>query len=499
MKQTQKIVAGTVAASLAIGGFALGRMTQSDSVQAEPYTSPVPAMATPSGEQLPSFSSLAPQVSPAVVHIKVVALQRADFQAGPDGPPFGFPPSPFGNPGPGLRSPFPFPFPFPQPEPSPRRGSGSGFIVRNDGLIVTNNHVVENAKDITVVMADETEYKAELVGRDPKTDLAVLKIEPRSELPVVKMGDSDALQIGDWVLAIGNPFGLSNTVTAGIVSAKGRAIGAGPYDNFIQTDASINPGNSGGPLFNQRGEVVGINTAIFSRSGGNIGIGFAAPINQAKALLPELEENGYVTRGWLGVSIQNVTKDLADSLGLSQVRGALVADVVASGPAEKAGIKRGDVIVTYNGKNVEESSDLPTLVASSKVGDSVPVEVSRKGKTRTLEVTIGKLAEERQTLADSSADKSPWGLALRDLRPQERAQAGLKDDEGVLVSSVQPGSPAAEANVQAGDVVLEVNQTPVGSTAALKQAVDKAKKDKPLLLLLRRADGNSQFASLVAR
>ena len=349
-----------------------------------------------------------------------------------------------------------------------------------------------------MVMADETEYKAELVGRDPKTDLAVLKIEPKGNLPVVKMGDSNALRIGDWVLAIGNPFGLSNTVTAGIVSAKGRTIGAGPYDNFIQTDASINPGNSGGPLFNQRGEVVGINTAIFSRSGGNIGIGFATPINQAKALIPELEENGYVTRGWLGISIQNVTKDLADSLGLSDERGALVADVIASGPAEKAGLKRGDVIMSYDGKNVEESSDLPTLVASTKVGNSVPVEVSRKGKTQTIEVTVGKLAEERQAKA-SPVDKSQWGLALRDLRPQERAQAGLKDDEGVLVSGVQPGSPAAEARLEAGDVILEVNQTPVGSTDTLKQEVDKAKEGKPLLLLLRRANGNSQFASLVAK
>lgn len=495
MKQRKKIVAGTVAASLAIGGFIFGRMTQVESVQAGPHTTPTPAIATPS-KDLPSFSTLAPQVAPAVVHIKVVSLERADFQTGPDGPPFGFPPSPFGNPGPRFRA--PFPFPFPQPQPGPRRGSGSGFIVRNDGLIVTNNHVVEDAKDITVVMADETEYKAELVGRDPKTDLAVLKIEPKGELPVVKLGDSDALRIGEWVLAIGNPFGLSNTVTAGIVSAKGRTI-AGPYDNFIQTDASINPGNSGGPLFNQRGEVVGINTAIFSRSGGNIGIGFATPINQAKALIPELEEHGYVTRGWLGVSIQTVTTDLADSLGLGEARGALVADVVASGPADKAGIKRGDVIVAYSGKPVEESSDLPTLVASTRVGNSVPVEVSRRGKTQTIEVTIGELAEERQAQANSSADKGQWGLALRDLRPEERVQADLKDGEGVLVSGVQPGSPAAEANIQAGDVILEVNQTPVGSTAALKQEVDKTKAGEPLLLLLRRADGNSQFASLVAK
>ena len=243
-------VAGTLAVAVAVGGFSLGRLTQLDRVQAEPP--PQSAPASPAG--LPSFASLAPQVSPAVVHIKVVTLERADFQRG-------VPTGPFG--GPRFRS----PFPFPQPDPRPQRGSGSGFIVRQDGLILTNNHVVENAKQITVVLADETEYEAELLGGDAKTDLAVVKIEPAAELPVAQLGDSDALRVGDWVLAIGNPFGLSNTVTAGIVSATGRTIGAGPYDNFIQTDASINPGNSGGPLFNQYGQVVGINTAIFSRSG----------------------------------------------------------------------------------------------------------------------------------------------------------------------------------------------------------------------------------------
>lgn len=492
MKKTNKIFAGSVAASLALGGFTLGRMTQVDMVQAEPFTTPPPAVATPSG--LPSFSRLVPQVSPAVVHIKVVVMERADLQQ--EGPEFGFPPGPFGEQEPRFRS--PFPFPFPQPNPGPQRGSGSGFVVRKDGLILTNNHVVENAKEITVVMADETEYTAELVGRDPKTDLAVLKIKPKADLPVAKMGDSDVLRVGDWVMAIGNPFGLSNTVTAGIVSAKGRTIGAGPYDNFIQTDASINPGNSGGPLFNQQGEVIGINTAIFSRSGGNIGIGFATPINQAKALIPELEEHGYVTRGWLGVSIQNVTKDLADSLGIVDARGALVADTVDNGPAQKSGLQRGDVIMSYNGKAVKESSDLPILVAATKVGSTVPVEVSRKGKSETIEVTIGQMEEERQA-NNLTANKSEWGLALRDLQPEERMQASLKAGEGVLVADVQPGSPAAEARVQAGDVILEVNQNPVGSVEALKKEVDQAKAGKPLLLLLKRPNGASHFASLAAK
>ena len=373
------LVVGTLVAVVAVGGFSLGRLTQLDRAQAEP--SPKSAPATPAG--LPSFASLAPQVSPAVVHIKVVTLERADFQRS-------VPPGPFG--GPRFRS----PFPFPQPEPRPQRGSGSGFIVRQDGLILTNNHVVENAKQITVVLADETEYQAELLGGDAKTDLAVLKIEPAAELSVARLGDSDALRVGDWVLAIGNPFGLSNTVTAGIVSATGRTIGAGPYDNFIQTDASINPGNSGGPLFNQYGQVVGINTAIFSRSGGNIGIGFATPINQAKNLMPELEEHGYVTRGWLGVSIQNLTRDLAASLGMDEAGGALVADVTDDSPARRAGIRRGDVILGYNGREVTTSSDLPILVAETRVGETVPVELSRRGRRETLSVTVGELAEERQ-------------------------------------------------------------------------------------------------------
>ena len=373
------LIVGTLVAAVTVGGFSLGRLTQLDRAQAEPP--PQSAPATSAG--LPSFASLAPQVSPAVVHIKVVALERADFQRGA-------PPGPFW--GPRFRS----PFPFPQPDPRPQRGSGSGFIVRQDGLILTNNHVVENAKQITVVLADETEYQAELLGGDAKTDLAVVKIEPAADLPVARLGDSDALRVGDWVLAIGNPFGLSNTVTAGIVSPTGRTIGAGPYENFIQTDASINPGNSGGPLFNQDGQVVGINTAIFSRSGGNIGIGFATPINQAKDLMPELEEHGYVTRGWLGVSIQNLTRDLAASLGMDAAVGALVADVVDDSPARRAGIRRGDVILGYDGREVTTSSDLPILVAETRVGETVPVELSRRGRRETLSVTIGELAEERQ-------------------------------------------------------------------------------------------------------
>jgi len=493
MNNTKKALAGTLSASLAVGGFMFGRMTQTEHAQAQTDSAPTPAVSTPSGRALPSFATLAAQASPSVVYIKVVAVEKA----GQEGPGFGSPSSPFGE-----NSPFPFRMPFPSPPQGEfkRRGSGSGFVIRNDGIIITNNHVVENAKEILVTLTDKREYNAKVLGRDPKTDLAVIKIDPKGDLPVAKLGDSETLQVGDWVMAIGNPFGLNNTVTAGIVSAKGRSIGAGPYDNFIQTDASINPGNSGGPLFNERGEVVGINSAIFSQSGGNIGIGFAIPINLAKKLVPELEAHGSVTRGWLGVSIQQVTPDLAKSLGLEDARGALVADVTSESPAAKGGVQRGDVIVAYNGTKVAESATLPSLVAETPVGETVPVEVLRSGKSKTLEVKVAKLTDEASANDpdEQGAQKSHWGLALRDLRPEERERAGLKDGEGVLIAGIAPESPAAEANLQVGDVILEVNKAAVGSVADLKKEAAKVEGDKPLLLLLRRADGNL-FASLTAK
>ena len=276
-------------------------------------------------------------------------------------------------------------------------------------------------------------------------------------------------------------------------------IGAGPYDNFIQTDASINPGNSGGPLFNERGEAIGINSAIFSQSGGNIGIGFAIPINLAKSLLPELETKGSVTRGWLGVSIQKITPELAQSLDLDDSHGALVADVTNDGPADKAGIKRGDVIVSYDGKKVSESSALPALVAVSPVGKTVPVEIVHKGKTKTVEVEIAKLQDQAAEADDATPQKGKWGLALREVHPEDRERLGLKKGEGVVVADVQPDSPAAEAGVQPNDVILQVNQTPVSSPADVKEQAAKITGDKPLLLLLRRAEGDSRFAALKAK
>jgi serine protease Do len=434
-------------------------------------------------EALPSFADLAARVSPSVVNIKVTSIAKTDFPDQLFGDNFPFP---------GFR------MAGPQPrQPFKRQGAGSGFILRNDGLILTNNHVVEDGQDITVTLYDKQQYKAKILGRDPKTDLAVIKIDPEASLPVAPLGDSEMLRIGDWVMAIGNPFGLSNTVTTGIVSAKGRMIGAGPYDDFIQTDASINPGNSGGPLFNMSGEVVGINTAIFSQGGGNIGIGFAIPVNLVKNLVPELETKGSVTRGWLGVSLQPVTPGLSRALGLEKARGALVGDVTAQGPAQKAGIKRGDVIIGYDGKEVDESTSLPGLVAGTPVGKTVAVEVIRDGKAKKLNVGIGRL-DDQTAAVNPKQEKAEWGLAMQNIAPEERRQMGLSANEGVLVQAVKPGSPAANAGLQAGDVILQVNQAPVSSVQAVRDQVAKVRADKPLLLLLRRADGSTSFAALSA-
>jgi len=326
----------------------------------------------------------------------------------------------------------------------------------------------------------------------------VLKIDAKADLPVAQLGDSDALKVGEWVVAIGNPFGLDNTVTAGIVSAKGRSIGNGPYDQFIQTDAPINPGNSGGPLFDQRGEVIGINTAIFSQSGGNIGIGFAVPINVAKELVPQLETEGHVTRGWLGVSIQKLTPELAESLGVKETQGALVAEVTPGSPAAKAGFKTGDLITSYDGKKLEEHGGLPSLVAATPVGSSVPVEVLRDGASKTLRVTVAKLADD-EVRESSAPGKARWGLALRALTPEERAERGVEEGQGVLVTAVEPASPADDAGLHAGDIVLQANRKPVDSLEALREAVGKVEEGKHVLLLVRPAEGGDRFAALEAR
>ncbi len=482
MKSKHAIVAtAAMALALAGGGFAIGREGQKVVTPADTNGNTLPALSRSQNGSSPSFADLAARVSPSVVHVKVTSVEKAAF-----------PDQLFGQ-----DSPVPgFQFPVPQqPQEFKRQGTGSGFIISKDGLILTNNHVIDNAQAITVTLGDKQQYKAKVVGRDPKTDLAVIKIEAKESLPTVSLGDSDAARVGDWVMAIGNPFGLTNTVTTGIISAKGRTIGAGPYDNFIQTDAPINPGNSGGPLFNMAGEVVGINTAIFSQSGGNMGIGFAIPVNLVKSLLPQLETKGTVTRGWLGVAVQPVTADLARSFGLDHAQGALVGDVTAQGPAQKAGIKRGDVIVGYDGKKVDDSAMLPMLVASTPVGKTVPVEVIRDGKMTTVNVEIRKL-NDQTAAAQPEAEKSQWGLSLQNIRPEDRRQMGLKGQSGVVVAAVEPASPAADTGIQPGDVILQVNQVPVSSVEAVKSQTAKAAADKPLLLLVRRADGSTMFAAL---
>ncbi|MCW5889192.1 MAG: DegQ family serine endoprotease [bacterium] len=494
------LIAGTAAVALTGAGVLAGCTSRPERSLVAPAHAATAADAAPAPSSPPTrgFSHLVRGASPAVVNIKVTSVVKT---AGPGGMQ-GVPPEWFGEDGPfGPNGPFRG-FGMPRgreraPQEFKRQGSGSGFVISADGVIVTNNHVVEDAKDITVTFADGRELSAKVLGHDPKTDLAVIKVDAH-DLAVARLGDSDEVSVGDWVVAIGNPFGLDNTVTAGIVSAKGRAIGAGPYDDFIQTDAPINPGNSGGPLLDEDGNVIGINTAIFSQNGGSVGIGFAIPINLAKRLVPQLEK-GHVTRGWLGVAIQKITPDLAESLGLENTRGALVAQVTPKSPAAKAGIQAGDVITTFAGKPLKDQSSLPTLVADTPVGATVPVEVVRHGKTQTVEVTIRKLEEEEVAVDTSSPAKGQWGLALRELGPEQRSQRELGGDEGVLVADVAPDSPAAEAGIKPGDVLVEVNRTPVGSVQEARAAVNATAKGKPLLLLVRPQDGSTRFAALAAR
>lgn len=436
--------------------------------------------ATPQG--LPDFVALAKNLRPVVVNISTTQVSEGAQ---------GFA-SPFGE-----EDPFSefwrrfFGTPFPR-GPFRQKSLGSGFIIDRDGSILTNHHVVENAEKITVKLADEREFEAKVIGKDPKTDIAVIKVNTRGNFPTAPLGDSDRLEVGEWVLAIGNPFGLDNTITAGIVSAKGRHIGAGPYDNFIQTDASINPGNSGGPLINLRGEIVGINTAIFSRTGGNIGIGFAIPINLVKELLPQLKK-GKVTRGWLGVVIQRVTPEIAESLGLDKARGALVAEVSKDGPASRAGIKVGDVIVEFDGKEIRESNDLPLVVARTAVDKRVRVKVLRDKKEVVLSTTIAELKEEE--VVASTKEKGNFGLTVQKVTPQIAESMGLERVEGVVITAVQPGSPADEAGLRRGDIILEIDRKPVHDLQEYRKAVGEAKRGRGILFLVRRGE-NTLFLAL---
>jgi serine protease Do len=383
----------------------------------------------------------------------------------------------------------------------PVRSLGSGFVINADGYILTNNHVIDGATEIRVKFSDDREFSAKLVGRDPKTDLALVKVEATG-LPVVPLGQSGELQVGEPVMAIGNPFGLQQTVTTGIVSATGRVIGEGPYDNFIQTDASINPGNSGGPLINARGQAVGINTAIFTQSGGSVGIGFAIPVDLAKTVVTQLASNGHVVRGFLGVSIQPVTTDLAKGFGITEASGALVSAVVDGSPAAKAGVKAGDVIVEYDGRKVARSEELPRVVAESPVGRDVPIVVIRDGHRVPLRARIAKLEDEHEAKAASAGGsaehKATLGLSLQTLAPAEARERGLGERGGVLVSEVQEGSPAANAGLRPGDVISEINRTPVKSADEVRQAMSKGSKDKPALFLVHRDRGTMYIAVATA-
>ncbi|MBW1779776.1 MAG: DegQ family serine endoprotease [Deltaproteobacteria bacterium] len=374
------------------------------------------------------------------------------------------------------------------PKDFKQKNLGSGFIIDEDGFILTNNHVVEKADEITVKLADGESFIAKVIGRDPKTDLALIRIEADHTLKPLPMGDSDKLEVGDWVIAMGNPFGLDNTVTAGIVSAKYRHIGAGPYENFIQTDASINPGNSGGPLLNTDGEVIGINTVIFSRTGGSIGIGFAIPINMAKQILAQLKE-GKVVRGWLGVMIQKITPELKNKLDLKNLKGALVADVTSGGPAEKAGIHRGDVIVSFDRKKIDEMKDLPYIVASTPIGNTVPVAVIRKGHERVFEVTIGELKEDKKRIEETETTaKQRFGMRVEKLTAQLAKDLGLSETEGLVIVQVDGGSPAAEAGLRPGDIILELDQSPVEDPADFLEKIKRYQEGDTILFLIKRGD-----------
>ena len=383
------------------------------------------------------------------------------------------------------------------PRETPQRSLGSGIVISKDGEILTNYHVVRNADAIRVKLADQTEHEAKLVGKDEKTDLALIKIATKgvSGLPAARWGDSGNLEVGDWVVAIGNPFGLELTVTAGIVSAKGRVIGAGPYDRFIQTDASINPGNSGGPLINMQGEVVGINSAIFSQSGGNVGIGFAIPVDLARKVVEQLRKNGRVVRGWMGIRVQEMSAQQASSLGLT--RGgvaALVNEVAENSPAAEAGIKPGDVILEFNGKPLPRSYDLPSLVADTPPGQKVALKILRDRSERTVAVRITEPAEEREILSQADGREGELGLRVQKVTPELSRLYGLSGTKGVIVVEVQPGSPADQAGIEVGDVVREVNQRPVNTAKDFEQSVRLSKRGDRLMLLVQRGDNTVFFA-----
>jgi serine protease Do len=437
--------------------------------------------------QARNFADLAEQLKPAVVNISTTQVIK--------GPHHGLPsplsPDPSGKPN-SLDEFFERFFGDNRPQREVRRSNlGSGFIIDKDGYIVTNNHVVENATDIKVSLFDMEEFDAKVVGSDPKTEVALIKIEAQRGLPIVPMGDSDKLRVGEWVVAIGNPFGLGQTVTAGITSAKGRVIGASAYDDFIQTDASINPGNSGGPLFNLRGEVIGINTAIVPSGQG---IGFAIPINLAKGILAQLREKGRVTRGFLGVQLERITPEMAHLFGLGHLRGALVADVQPNSPGEQAGIQKGDVILEFNGREVTDMHELPRLVASTPPGSEAGVRLVRHGRQRMLQVNIGDMPEEPRQVLGGDTPGEELGLTVGELQAEGARDLNPRNLPGVVVTEVEEGSPADEAGMSRGDVILEVNRQKVTNLQDFRTVLSRPTDAKSVLFLIRQGDSTVYVA-----
>jgi len=489
------LVAAAVAAALTAGALgsqaiALPGSGQKDTTatvaQNELAFSPGPA----------SFSDLVKTVKPAVVNIsisgRVPGRNVQPFRGFPEGSPFEeFFHEYFGNRGQfeGMRG---------EGVAPEFKAVGSGFIISEDGYVVTNNHVIDHAEHIDVVLQDGSRYQATVQGRDPKTDLALLKVDADEDLPFVVLGSSESAEIGDWVVAVGNPFGLGGTVTAGIISARGRDIQAGPFDDFLQIDAPINRGNSGGPLFDASGRVIGINTAIYSPSGGSVGIGFAIPSEMAGDIIEQLKVAGVVERGWLGVEFQPVSEAVAASLGLDEAQGALVAGVVEDGPAEKAGMQVGDVILSMDGEKLDEPKDLPRLVAHTRAGERVDLEVLRNGKTRNLKVKVGA-SETEPTLAAVTGAEEParLGVQLQDLTPDVRARFGIEASEGVLVTNVERGSPASRAGIRPGQVITMVGQKPVESPSDVAEAVEQAAEaGRPSVLLMLEQRGARRFVAV---
>jgi serine protease Do len=451
-------------------------------------------------ESLPDFTQLAEDNSPAVVNIGTTVKHQNEGGPAEVPPQFQIPDLPEDSPlneffrkffgeGGGMEGPESL---------DPQTSLGSGFIISKDGYVITNYHVVKDADEVIVTLSDRRQFPAKVIGSDERSDLAVLKIDA-DNLPVVKLGDSTTLKVGEWVLAIGSPFGFDYSVTAGIVSAKGRSLPSESYVPFIQTDVAINPGNSGGPLFNLRGEVVGVNSQIYSRTGGFMGLSFAIPVEVVVDVYQQLKDKGVVVRGWLGVLIQDVTRDLAESFGMDRPRGALVAKVLPDGPATEAGIQPGDIIVEFNGKQVSTSSDLPPMVGNAKVGDRVPVKVIRNGNSISLEMTIGELPKEEELKLSSKklgdgVRESRLDVSVKDLSKKQREMLEIAAEEGVVVEQVGKG-PAAKAGIRKGDIILRIDNQPVKDTTQFKELVAALPAEKSIPVLIQR-QGNPTFLAI---